>query len=67
MIFSERKNGVDLLREIVLIIEFETIIFPVANIIQNTCSQIKSNDDWLAWTILEAHLYGIMSIIKFSK
>jgi len=64
---SERRSRADLLKEIVIIIDFQTIIFPLANNIQKTCSQITNKDEWLSWTIIEANLFGIMSIIKFSK
>ena len=55
-----------MLREIILLIDFQSIIFPVANSIQSACSQGSINENWQAWTIIEANLFGIMSVIKYS-
>lgn len=63
---SERKDGADLLREIILLIDFQSIIFPVANSIQSACTQGSINENWQAWTVIEANLFGIMSVIKYS-
>lgn len=67
ILYRERNNLADLLKEIVYILDFQTIIFPICSRIQVALTQINPQNEWHTWTIIEAHLFAIMRTLNYSK